>query len=241
MDYYKEDLAYIHDAGHHYFALGSAPGLLAMLRRNGVRNGLVVDLGCGSGLWARELTRAGYDVLGVDISASMIRLARRKAPEAGFLTASFWRVKLPPCAAVTCIGECVNYSFDQSGKKQLPGLFRRIYHSLRSGGVFIFDFLEPRQIANGNSRRNWREGKDWAVLVEVEEDQKRNLLQRRITSFRQIGKLYRRSEEVHCLQVYKSAELAAELRRAGFHVRILRGYGRFRFPAAHAGFLARKP
>jgi SAM-dependent methyltransferase len=203
MDYYKEDLAYTHDAGHHDFALGSAPGLLAMLRRNGVHNGLVVDLGCGSGLWARELTRSGYDVLGVDISASMIRLARRKAPEAEFLNASFLRVKLPPCAAVTCIGECVNYSFDPNSKRQLPGLFGHIYESLRSGSVFVFDFLEPRQIFNRNSRRNWREGKDWAVLVEVEEEKKRNLLQRRITTFRQIGKLYRRSEEVHCLRVYK--------------------------------------
>jgi hypothetical protein len=55
--WYREDLAYIHDVGFGDFALGSAPGILRILARNGIREGLVVDLGCGSGLWAREPAR----------------------------------------------------------------------------------------------------------------------------------------------------------------------------------------
>src|SRR5262245_26473393 len=67
-DPYREDLAYIHDVGFSAFALQAAPGLLALLRRGGVTQGLVVDLGCGTGLWAAELLRAGYQVLGVDVA-----------------------------------------------------------------------------------------------------------------------------------------------------------------------------
>ncbi|HYV03249.1 MAG TPA: class I SAM-dependent methyltransferase, partial [Blastocatellia bacterium] len=69
---YKADLAYIHDVGFGDFAKNSAPGLLEILRQNGIETGLVVDLGCGSGIWARELSKIGYSVFGVDISPAMI-------------------------------------------------------------------------------------------------------------------------------------------------------------------------
>jgi SAM-dependent methyltransferase len=48
------------------------PGILEILDRNGIHDGLIVDLGCGSGLWARGLVDAGYRVLGIDISEAMI-------------------------------------------------------------------------------------------------------------------------------------------------------------------------
>ncbi|MBM3774653.1 MAG: methyltransferase domain-containing protein [Acidobacteria bacterium] len=75
---YGDDLAYIHDAGFSRFAIEAAPELLKLLRRGGVRGGLVVDLGCGSGRWARALSRAGYRVLGVDQSAktTAVKLVR---------------------------------------------------------------------------------------------------------------------------------------------------------------------
>jgi SAM-dependent methyltransferase len=237
MEHYKEDLAYIHDVGYGGFAAGAAPGLLALLRRNGIRDGLVIDLGCGSGIWARELGRAGYEVLGIDISRSMIRLARNKAPKAKFLTASFLEAELPRCVAVTAIGECLSYCFEPgSGKQRLVQLFERIFAALRPGGVLIFDIAGPA----GRTRRIHSQGDDWAVLVEGAQDE-RAVLTRRITSFRKIGKLYRRSEETHCQRLYKSSELAVELRRVGFRVRVMRGYGEFRLPRANAGFLARKP
>jgi SAM-dependent methyltransferase len=67
---YREDLAYIHDAGFKDYALNAAPRLLRILRKNGVIDGLVVDLGCGSGRWAAELNRTGYQVLVVEVSAN---------------------------------------------------------------------------------------------------------------------------------------------------------------------------
>jgi len=88
VPYYGEDPAYIHDAGFSEYCLKAAPGLLRILRRCGVAGGMVVDLGCGSGRWARELDRAGYRVLGIDQSADFLRMARRVAPHARFLAGS---------------------------------------------------------------------------------------------------------------------------------------------------------
>jgi SAM-dependent methyltransferase len=79
-------------------------GSLATLKRSGIRKGLVVDLGCGSGLWARSLTDAGYEVLGMDGSAPMIALAWRVAPLADFRKGSFVDPELPRCDAVTAVG-----------------------------------------------------------------------------------------------------------------------------------------
>ena len=99
MSGYQEDLAYTHDVGFGDFARNAAPGVLRLLRDRGVADGLVVDVGCGSGIWARELVDAGYDVLGIDQSAAMIDLARRRVPEAAFRRGSFVTTRLPVCDA----------------------------------------------------------------------------------------------------------------------------------------------
>ena len=240
MDAYKGDLAYIHDVGFGGFSKGAAPGLLEILRRNGTRTGLVVDLGCGSGLWARALCDAGYEVHGIDISAAMVNLARERVPEARFRRGSFLKVKLPPCEAVTSLGECPSYLFDGGHNKgSLGRLFRRVHAALKPGGLFVFDIAEPGRGA-GPRMKHW-EGADWAVLIDVEENEKAKRLTRRITTFRKVGRTYRRDQEVHRLRLYKGSEVAVALRRVGFRVRVVRGYGRWRFPEELAGFVARKP
>jgi SAM-dependent methyltransferase len=237
---YQDDLAYIHDAGHGGFATAAAPGLLALLRRPGIAAGLVVDLGCGSGIWARRLTDEGYDVLGVDYSAALLALARKKAPQATFRHESYLTARLPPCDAVTSVGECLNYLFDRKAGAGLGRLFRRVHDALRPGGVFVFDAIGPGQLRDGKPAQRHRLGDDWAVFVRVEEDAARQVLTRHITSFRRVGTLYRRGEEVHRLRLFPALELSAELERAGFRVRILRGYGTFRLARAHKVFVARK-
>ena len=240
MDAYKDDLAYIHDVGFGDFATNSAPGLLEILRQGGVTSGLGVDLGCGSGLWARELAGAGYDVLGIDISAAMIDIARKRVLQGEFKVASLLKAKLPQCAAVTSLGECLNYLFDKNNTRhELRRLFRRVYASLKPGGLFIFDIAEPGR-GKGPPHKH-REGADWAVLVEVDEDTQTNRLTRRITSFRKIGEFYRRDEEVHGLQLYKRSEVAKELRSEGFRVRILGSYGAQKMIEGCVAFAARKP
>ncbi|MEK6300606.1 MAG: class I SAM-dependent methyltransferase [Acidobacteriota bacterium] len=240
-EYYKEDLAFIHDAGFSEWALKSALGLLDILKRNGIRDGLVVDLGCGSGVWAHALSKAGFEVLGIDISESMIDIARKKVPAAEFRVASIYDIRIPPCKAVTSISECLNYVFGSGHDGKMRQLFDRVYDALTPGGVFVFDVVEPGQVKSETRTKGFTEGDGWVVLVEKEEDSGRCVLTRRITSFRKVGSQYRRSDEVHRQRLFKSADIARELRRAGFKVITRRGYGRYRLPPAHAVLIARKP
>ncbi len=109
---YASDLAYIHDTGFGDFARQSAPGLFALLAECQIASAQVVDLGCGSGIWATLLADRGYDVVGVDISAAMVEMAQRRVPEAQFHIASLYDFRLPECGAVTALGEVFNYLFD---------------------------------------------------------------------------------------------------------------------------------
>ena len=241
-DWYREDLAYIHDVGHADFALRSAPGILGLLREHGVPDGRVVDLGCGSGLWARELLEAGYRVLGIDISEAMVRIARERAPEAEFRVGSLFEVEIPPCDAVTAVSEVLNYLFDPENEEWgLERLFRRVYEALRPGGVFVFDVLGPGQVSPGLKKQSFSQGRDWVVLNEKEEDAERGTMTRRISSFRKVGDLYRRDDEVHRVRLYDPEEISAGLRQAGFEVRTMRAYGRYPLGENHAAFAARRP
>jgi SAM-dependent methyltransferase len=241
-DAYRDDLAYIHDAGYGGLAGNAGPVVLAAMRARGLYQGRVVDLGCGSGILAATLSSAGYDVLGIDLSASLLALARQRAPRAQFQQGSLWSADIPPCVAVTAVGECFNYLFDTSTNAgALAPLFQRIYAALPPGGLFLFDVAEPGRTPPPGVVRAYTEGADWAVLVTMEEDGAARLLTRHITSFRQVGELYRRDHEVHRLRLLPRSEMAELLPRAGFQFETLAGYGELRFAQGHVGFLAFKP
>lgn len=243
MSSYREDLAYINDAGFSDFTAGTTPGVLALLRRAGVRSGLVVDLGCGSGRWAASLGAEGYEVFGVDLSPSMIALARERAPRARFETGSLLSAPLPQCAAVTALGEIVNYQFDpRHSRAALRALYRRIHTALRPGGVFIFDVAGPDRVPEGTPRQYFKEGEDWSIQVEVDGNAHARWMTRKIVCFRKDQRGgYQRSEEFHRLRLLDAAEVTDELESAGFQVRQHNGYGRFRLYPGMQALVARKP
>jgi SAM-dependent methyltransferase len=241
MTAYREDLAYIHDTGFGFFAEAAAPVVIGLLREGGARRGRVVELGCGSGILAEKLVAAGYDVVGFDQSAAMVRLARARVPSGEFRVESFVTAELPPCAAVTSIGEVFNYLFDANNTAaRLTKLFRRVYDALEPGGWLVFDIATPGRGGRTGSYRTYREGDEWACLVECEEDTRRGILTRAITSFRKNGELYARDHETHRLRLYDPAEILRQLRKIGFRVRVGTRYGEYRFLPGIRAFFARK-
>ena len=237
---YQEDLAYIHHVGFGDLVQGATPGLLHKLREAGIDHGLVVDLGCGGGLWLRALLDAGYVALGVDAADAFVKLARATAPDAEVRLASAYEVELPACNAVTAIGEVLCYvAPDDGDPPPLAALCRRVFAALRPGGLFVFDVIvdEP---GDALTYRNWRAGDDWAVLLDVEEDRERHRLDRDIVAFRAIEGAYRRSSERHRQYLFAPDEIEAALTDAGFAVETGRCYGAFQLPPRRMAFTARK-
>lgn len=224
---YRDDLAYIHHAGFSEFAESAAPGLLELLWQRGVRDGLIVELGCGSGILARELTHAGFDVLGFDPSPAMIELARGTAPRARFEVGAFDAIELPPCNAIVAMGEVLNYGTFDAVRTLVANAKTR---------VMIFDVAERDSYPLFDERRV--DGDDWSVIATKESDGTH--LTRRVLTFRAIDGRMRRDEEVHELELYDRAALRALLREHGFRVTIRRSYRTRRLPKGHAVYVAER-
>jgi SAM-dependent methyltransferase len=241
-DAYRDDLAYIHDAGFGRFACGAASVLLDDLRGRGVDRGLVIDLGCGSGILAEQVSATGFDVLGIDISPALVALARQRAPRAVFREGSLLEADLPPCVAIAAVGEGFNYLFDENHSVDaVRRTLSRAFDALAADGVLLFDVAEPRQVPEPGPYKGHAEGDDWAVLVTIQGDRRQQLLVRQITSFRKFGDSYRRDHEEHLLRLFPRALVVSWLEEIGFRVQILEAYGSVQLGVGRAGFLAHKP
>lgn len=239
QNFYKGDLAWVHHRGFSDFIEQAGPEILKILAGAGIHEGLVIDLGCGSGTWARQLTDRGFGVWGVDVSEAMIRLARKIAPDAEFQNGSIYDVPLRPCVAVTALGEPLNFGVGELPSDELLiGLFQRIAENLASGGLFIFDVVV---MGDGPPMgyRAWRKDDDWAVLFEVNENRERQTLTREITIFRETDRGYRRSEERHEIRVYSPDRLVELLTQCGFTVEIGTTYGACSLAPRRMSFLAK--
>ncbi len=119
--------------------------VLGALRRHVPEARRVVDLGIGTGDLAIALTRAGYRVVGVDRSAAMLAVARRKAAAAGasptLVQQDLRSLALAvPVDAAVCVYTVVNQLV---GDDELLAAFRAVCAALVPGGVFVFEVNLP--------------------------------------------------------------------------------------------------
>ena len=106
------------------------------------------------------------------------------------------------------------------------------------GGLLAFDVIitgEP-----DISGKTWVSGKDWAVLVEVIEDQSNRVLTRQIEVFRAQSALYRRSCEQHLVRLFDPVDLRAWLADLDFEVEIRDAYGNCRLLPRRIAVTARR-
>lgn len=238
MGAYGEDLTSIHDLG--FATLAEQAGGLAVELLAGEAPGTVVELGCGGGVTAARLAAAGHSVVGFDLSADQIELARTRVPAADLTVASFVDAELPAgCSAVLAVGEVFNYAFDERANPgTIADFFIRAATALRPGGLLLFDAAGPGRVPGPDPVRNHAQDDGWAVLYEARELD--GEVVREITTFREVGGGWRRGFERHRLRLHHPDEIDAALRAAGFHVETRFGYGPERFATGLTVFLARK-
>ena len=70
--YYRRDLALVHHLGFGFHADACAPGILKLLEPVRARDGVVLELGCGSGLLTKHLVDADYRVIATDASPASV-------------------------------------------------------------------------------------------------------------------------------------------------------------------------
>ncbi len=194
--YYRRNLALVHHLGFAFHAERCAPGILERLRPVLDAGGVVLELGCGSGLLTRELVAAGHRVIATDASPAMLELARETAPDAEELRVLVLPDDpLPACDAVVSIGHVLSYLPDEAA---LDRALAATADALRPGGVYAIDLCDLR----------WGEGRrdrpphvfiedEWAIFTRFAAPRP-NLFVRDMTTFvRTDDGLWLRDDEVH--------------------------------------------
>ena len=112
-----------------------------ILRSHGIHDGIVADLGCGTGAMTGRLAARGYDMIGIDISYEMLQEAQEKREESGYnilyLCQDMREFELyGTCAAFVSRCDSINYLTDI---EDLTRVFSLVNNYLDPGGIFIFD------------------------------------------------------------------------------------------------------
>ena len=221
--------------------------ITAELQAHGIRDGILADLGCGTGDLTLMLTQAGYDVIGIDRSEEMLAQAVEKCRGAGeiapmFLHQSMERLDLyGTIDACVCCLDSVNYV---TRPKTLAKAFQRVHTFLMPGGLFLFDINTPEKLRGLDGQVFLDESEDAYCVWRAEFSPRRRICTYGMDVFRlEPTGLWSRGEELHEEYAYEPAELEELLRQAGFsHIR---QYGELKFRAPKPGegrifFAARK-
>ena len=116
--------------------------LISLLKEYSVNDGLVLDLGCGTGNMTELLAQAGYDMIGVDNAEEMLEIAMEKREKSGqdilYLLQDMREFELyGKVKAIVSICDSVNYVTEE---EDLLEVFKLANNYLDPKGVFIFDF-----------------------------------------------------------------------------------------------------
>lgn len=116
--------------------------IVAVLREHEIQDGLVLELGCGTGSMTELLANRGYDMIGVDYSAEMLNIAMAKREESGldilYLNQDMREFELyGTVRAVVSVCDSVNYLLEE---EDIIECFRLVNNYLDPKGVFLFDF-----------------------------------------------------------------------------------------------------
>ncbi len=164
--YYRADLGRIHHLGFGFHADDCAPGILTLLEPLLERKGLVVELGCGSGLLTRYLVDAGHRVIATDASPAMLDIAREYVGDAQEVR----RLVLPDdpipeADAIVSVGHVLSYLPDAAA---INRALVASAEALRPDGVLAINLCD---LTWGSERTDWNTrgwvADDWALVTEV--------------------------------------------------------------------------
>jgi SAM-dependent methyltransferase len=235
--YYRDDLARIHHLGFGFHAEATAPGILALLEP--VRGGLVVELGCGSGLLTRFLVEAGHRVIATDASPAMLELARSHAGEADEIRRlTLPDDPIPEADAIVSVGHALSYLDEVADVERS---LVAIAGALRPGGVLAIDLCDLEWAAARRDQRpvGWV-GEDWALVTEFSVPSPDRYVRQMATFTRNDDGNYRRDDERHDNVMVDVSTVPALLAEHGVEAEVRDAFGDESLPVGLKAIVGRK-
>lgn len=193
--------------------------LTSLLKEYGVEDGILLDLGCGTGSLTELLAQEGYDMIGVDFSEDMLQITMEKREESGlpilYLLQDMREFELyGTVRAVVSICDSMNYILDYG---ELVQVFSLVNNYLDPGGIFIFDLnteYKYREILAQSTIAEDRE--ESSFIWDNDYDETERINEYDLTLFiKEDGDLYRKYRETHFQRAYTLDEAAAAAKEAG--------------------------
>ncbi len=237
--YYRDDLALVHHRGFAFHAEACAPGILALLDPVLRRGGLVLEIGCGSGLLTERLVAAGHRVTATDASPAMLRLARRVVSG----PVEFRRLTLPDDAvpeadAIVGIGHALNYLPDADA---LTRGLRSLARSLRPGGVLALDVCDLEWGVAHSEPSIGRVGDDWAIISRFSRPSPDRYVREMTTFLRNDDGSWRRDDERHDNVLVEASGIPELLGSEGLQVEVRSAFGAEQLPGGLRAVVGRRP
>ena len=174
----------------------------------------VLDLCCGAGQISRVLADRGYDIVGLDVSAALVELARQNAPKSHFEVADATSFSLPMrFHAAISLNDSLNHLLSI---EDLLAAFQNVHRCMLPGGVFLFDLnlAHKYQTSWAGSFSIIEEDAVCAVVATRDMQQQRAIFDAAV--FLLIEGLWTR-KNVRLVQTwYQTEDVCAALRQAGF-------------------------
>ncbi|HKE54494.1 MAG TPA: class I SAM-dependent methyltransferase [Actinomycetota bacterium] len=194
--YYRQDLAMVHHLGFGFRADDCAPGILDLLRPVLDRAGLVVELGCGTGLLTRYLVDAGHRVIATDASPAMLEIARTYAARAADVRPlTLPDDPIPNADAIVSVGHVLSYLPDADA---VDRALVAAAAALNPGGVLAVDLCD---LTWGSERRDWYTrgwiADDWGLVTEVSLPEPDRFVRQMAVFTRNDDGSWRRDDERH--------------------------------------------
>ena len=209
-----DPFARVYDQHWGFFATKAYP-ILEHLVLGNLRPGCaVLDLCCGTGQLAAELSRQGYRTTGLDASEGMIEIARKNAPDVEFVVQDARNIALPGrFSAVFSTFDSLNHMMSLD---ELEQVFRGAMTVLEGGGYFVFDLNMEEGF-----RSRWRGSfsfveDDHVCVVRSSHDANEKIGRLDVTLFELKGSDWVRTDFPLIQRWYEEREIRERLRKAGF-------------------------
>jgi SAM-dependent methyltransferase len=178
------------------------------------QHGRVLDLCCGSGQFARELSCRGYTVAGLDGSEQMIRIAQANAPRASFVLADARDFALAP--DFDAVLASFNSLAHSTNVNELTCILRNARYALRPHAPMLFD-LSMQEAYTSKWRGSFGEASpDVAWIVRPSFDLDTRLAQNDVTVFHHRGQTWLREDFSIHQRCFSESEIRSAITRAGF-------------------------
>ena len=190
--------------------------LAQLFKEYGIEEGLLLDLGCGTGKLTRIMAEKGYDMIGVDYSYEMLDIAKSESEESIlYLLQDMREFELyGTVRGIYSACDCMNYILEED---ELRSVFKLVNNYLDPGGVFVFDVNTPYKYRELLAENTIAENRDEGSFIwenYFDEDEQINEYDLTLYIKEEDGRFIR-FEETHFQRCYELSMIRRLLEEAG--------------------------